>query len=161
MLEPIKVYPEAVFQAAIVSVARGILTNAGRPFEILDGFGLDVAVFSSDRVRFFEVKAFGGQRVGGVGFGDRHGNGAQVDLLLCENKNLSLFDTLIRWVYADGTEPPGSARYALFTCAKAKNSAMANTVCRGKQNNLRLSALRGGLVPWAELCAQVRAFLLD
>jgi hypothetical protein len=159
MLEPAEVYPEEIFQGAVVSVSKDILTNAGRPFEMLEGFGLDVAVFLDDKVRFFEVKAFGGQRLGGVGFGDRYGNGAQIDLLLCDN--LFLFDTTVRWVYADGTQSRGTARYALFTCTKAKNSAMAKTVCRGKQNNLRISALRQSLMPWMELCAEIRGFLLE
>jgi hypothetical protein len=161
MLEPTEVYPEKIFQGAIVSLSRAILTDAGRAFEVLEGFGLDVAVFSEGKVHFLEVKAFGGQRLGGVGFGDRRGGGAQVDLLLCDAKNLYLFDSTIRWVYADGTQSPGTARYALFTCGKAKNSAMANTVCRGKQNNLRISALRDSLMPWTELCSQIRRFLLD
>lgn len=160
-LEPAEVYPEAIFQRAVVSLFRDILTDAGQPFALLEGFGLDVAVFSGNKVRLFEVKAYGGQRQGGVGFGDRHGNGAQVDLLLCDDKNLSLFDTTIRWVYADGTQSPGTARYALFTCTQAKNWAMANTVCRGKQNNLRISALRDGLMSWTELCSRIRGFLLD
>jgi hypothetical protein len=32
---------------------------------------------------------------------------------------------------------------------------------RGKQNNLRISALRDGLVSWTELCTQIGRFLLD
>ena len=31
----------------------------------------------------------------------------------------------------------------------------------GKQNNLRISALRDSLVPWTELCAEIRRFRLD
>jgi hypothetical protein len=160
-LEPGEVYPEAVFQRAIVSVVRDILNEADRSFVVMEGFGLDVATFLDGKVRFFEVKAFGGQRLGGVGFGDRVGRGTQVDLLLCDNKSLPLFDTLVRWVYADATQSPGTARYTLFTCVKAKNSAMGNTVCREKQNNLRISALRDSLVPWTKLCAEIRRFLLD
>ena len=99
MLEPTEVYPEEIFQRVVVSVCRAILTDAGEPFEILEGFGLDVAVFSGNKVRFFEIKAFAGQRIGGVGFGNRHGKGAQVDLLLCNDKNLFLFDTTIRWLF--------------------------------------------------------------
>ena len=160
-LEQVEVYPEAAFQKAIVSVVRDILSAAGRSFVVLEGFRLDVATFFDGKVRFFEVKAFGGQRAGGVGFGNGVGQGTQVDLLLCDDKSLPLFDPVIRWVYADATQSPGTARYALFTCMKAKNSAMAITVRRGKQNNLRISALRDSLVPWTELCAQIRRFLLD
>ncbi|HKM81130.1 MAG TPA: hypothetical protein VJY15_09240 [Candidatus Acidoferrum sp.] len=160
-IEPTEVYPEAAFQRAIVSVVKDILTDAGRPFVVLEGFGLDVATFLDNKVRFFEVKAFGGQRQGGVGFGNGVGEGIQVDLLLCDDKSLPLFDPAIRWVYADSTQSPGTARYALFTCTKAKDSAMANAVRRGKQNNLRISALRDSLVSWAEICAQIRRFLLD
>jgi hypothetical protein len=89
-LEPVEVYPEATFQRTIVSVVKEILNDAGRSFVVLEGFGLDVATFLESKVRFFEVKAFGGQRPGSVGFGDRAGQGKQVDLLLCEDKSLPL-----------------------------------------------------------------------
>jgi hypothetical protein len=158
MLEPVEVYPEVIFQRAVSSLCKEVLFNAGTPFQIVEGFGLDIAVFSESAVRFLEVKAFGGQRVGGVGFGDRHGYGTQMHLLLCDDGVLPLFDKSIRWIYADGTKSPGTARYALFTCAKAKNSAM-NSVCRGKQNNLRLAELRDCLVPWPRLCDDIGSFL--
>jgi hypothetical protein len=160
-LEPMEVYPETIFQKTIVSVVSDILTDAVGSFAVLEGFGLDVATFFDNKVRLFEVKAFGGQRLGGVGFGNGVGQGTQVDLLLCDDKSLLLFDPFIRWVYADATQSPGTARYALFTCMKAKNSAMAKTVRRGKQNNLRISALGKSLVPWTELYAQIGGFLLE
>jgi hypothetical protein len=159
MLEPMQVYPEVLFQRAVSSLCQEALFRTGIPFRIFEGFGLDIAVFSQTRVRFLEVKAFGGQRVGGVGFGDRYGSGTQMHLLLCEDEVLPLFDKTVRWIYADGTKSAGTARYALFTCAKAKNSAM-NSVCRGKQNNLRIAALHDSLVPWAKLCDDINSFLL-
>ncbi|SRR5712692_148514 len=165
ILEPVEVYPEASFQGAIVSVIEDILVEAGRQFVVMKGFGLDIAVFmdasQQSNVRFFEVKAFGGQRPGAVGFGNGSGLGAQVDLLLCEKNRLAMFDGTIRWVYADATRGLGTARYALFTCGEAKNAAMANAVCRGKQNNLRISALHDRLLPWTQLRDEIRGFLLD
>jgi hypothetical protein len=52
-----------------------------------------------------------------------------------------------------------TSRYALFTCSTAKKAAMGS-VLRGKQNNLRISALRPGLLAWTEFCSQVSEFLL-
>jgi hypothetical protein len=163
LAEPSVVYPEAGLQKALVGVIEDVLSSAGRRFQVLERFGLDVAVFianpPANAIRLFEVKAFGAQRMGGVGFGNQRGQGAQMDLLLCPNDSLSLFDTFVRWVYADATQLIGSARYALFTCAQAKAAAMGG-VARGKQNNLRASALSGSLVTWRELCDDVQRFLL-
>jgi hypothetical protein len=163
VVEPAEVYPEAEFQRAVVALIQDVLVTAGRHFQVLERFGLDIAVFISSPpqnvVRLFEVKAFGGQRMGGVGFGNPRGQGAQVDLLLCPDTALPLFDGTIRWIYADGTRPAGSARYALFTCTKAKAAAMGG-VARGKQNNLRTSALRDCLLTWHQLHDQLRCFLL-
>lgn len=160
--EPAVVYPERKFQEALVMVIRDVLTASGREFMVLERFGLDIAVFVANApqsvVRLFEVKAFGAQRMGGVGFGDKRGQGAQIDLLLCSN--LPLLDGTVRWVYADATKPAGSPRYALFTCAKAKASAMGSAIAHGKQNNLRTSALRDCLLDWNALCGEVQRFLL-
>ncbi len=69
-------------------------------------------------------------------------------------------DSIVRWIYADATQPAGGRRYALFTCAKAKAAAMGG-VARGKQNNLRTSVLRDYLLTWNQLCDEVRRFLLS
>jgi hypothetical protein len=82
-----------------------------------------------------------------------------MDLLLCSDASLSLFEGTVRWVYADGTKPPGSSRYALFTCTTAKSASMGG-VARGKQNNLRIAALRDCLLDWGGLCGEVQRFLL-
>jgi hypothetical protein len=163
LTEPATVYPEAEFQKAVVGLIEELLTSAGRPFQLLQRFGLDLAVFivtpHENAIRLFEVKAFGAQRMGGVGFGNQRGQGAQVDLLLCPDDVLPLFDGTVRWVYADATQPIGTARYAVFTCARAKAAAMGG-VARGKQNNLRISALRDCLVTWSHFSDDVRRFLL-
>jgi hypothetical protein len=163
LAEPAVVYPEAEFQKAVVGLLEDLLTSAGRPFQVLQRFGVEIAVFMmnprENAVRLFEVKAFGAQRMGGVGFGNQRGQGAQVDLLLCPDDSLPLFDGTIRWVYADATQPSGTARYAVFTCAKAKAAAMRG-VARDKQNNLRIAALRDCLVTWSQLYDDVRRFLL-
>lgn len=162
--EPLAVYPEAEFQKAIVSLVEDILREAALPFVVIPKFGLDVAVFLDappvDAVRLFEVKAFGGQRMGGIGFGNGRGIGPQVDLLLCGDSDLRLFDSSIRWVFVDATQPPGTRRYALLTCATAKKAAMGSSVARGKQNNLRISAMSKSLVDWLQLREDVGGFLL-
>jgi len=127
-------------------------------------FGLDVAVVlngpSSSIVRLFEVKAFQRQRPGGVGFGNGRGLGPQVDLLLCGEDAFRLFDSVVRWAYVDATQAHGAERYGLFTCGGVKKAVMGDAVARGKQNNLRVSALRPSLVGWTEFCRQVRNFLV-
>jgi hypothetical protein len=72
---------------------------------------------------------------------------------------MPVLDQMVRWVYADATRVQGSKHYCLFTCEKAKAAAMGGAV-RGKQNNLRISALEQNLVDWAELATQIQQFLL-
>jgi hypothetical protein len=107
------------------------------PFVLVPHFGLDIALFFERDGRrhliLLEAKAFGGQRPVGVGFGNSQGEGPQVDILLCEDRLLTLFDSCVRWALADATQPVGSARYGLFTSAEMKASVMAG-VGRGKQN---------------------------
>jgi hypothetical protein len=160
--EPIVVYPEAEFGKAVVSLVKTVLEAESRRFALLERFGLDVAVVVEDpskgnKVRLFEIKAFNRQRMGGVGFGDKRG-GPQVDLLLCDNDTLCLFDSIVRWAYVDATQMHGASRYGLFTCDMAKKAAMG-MVARGKQNNLRVAALRPGLVGWVEFVSRVKDFL--
>jgi len=94
--EPKDVYPEERFQSAIVAVMRDVLNASGQKFVLLEGFGLDIAIFIATPygsiARFIEVKAFGAQRMGGVGFGNGRGVGIQVDLLLTHDNCLSLLD---------------------------------------------------------------------
>lgn len=162
--EPTAVYQEKEFQGAILAAVKNLLGVAKRRFVVFEGFGLDVAIFidtpPSCILRFLEVKVFGAQRMGGVGFGDGRGQGPQVNLLLSPEWSLELFDQMVRWVYADATQAPGTARYALFTCVKARSTAMGGVAC-GKQNNLRASELRDSLVNWTQLCAQIQGFLLS
>jgi len=161
--EPSTVYPEREFQRAVVALIEGILQGAHRKFVIVEKFGLDVAVFlrvaSGGAVRLFEVKAFHRQRKNAIGFGNERGMGPQVDLLLCGDSDLCLFDSSVRWVFVDANQPEGTNRYALFTCAEAKEAAMGE-VERGKQNNLRVSHLGKYLVNWTDLGAQISDFLL-
>ena len=161
--DPPCVYPEAKFQEAVSSLIKDILAEQGEQFVVLENFGLDIAVFreSPATVQLFEVKVFAGQRPGAVGFGNGKGAGAQVDLLLCSDKSLCLFDGVVRWIYADATKNLGANRYALFTCALAKKAAMGGAVTRRKQNNLKISELRAHLVDWEHLRGQVQSFLLS
>lgn len=160
--EPIHVYPEKEFQTAVVTLLNNMLVASGQQFILLEDFGLDIAVFltaeSGVLARFIEVKAFSAQRIGGVGFGNNRGRGAQVDLLMSDDVCLPMLNGMIRWIYADSTRPRGSQRYALFTCENAKAVTMGGVV-RGKQNNLRVSALRDSLVDWAQLNSQLYQFL--
>lgn len=162
--EPQVVYPEAEFQKAVVTVVKAALTEGDRKFVLLERFGLDVAIFMeisqrSTAIRFLEVKSFGAQRMGGIGFGNGKGVGPQVDLIISREESLPLFEDSVRWAFADSRLAPGSSRYALFTCTAAKRAAMG-TVLRGKQNNLRVSALRPFMVGWTEFCRYVSGFLL-
>ena len=158
--EPDSVYPECLFQETLIRLVESILSQSNVTGRILKGFGLDIAVFmihpQGSACRFLEVKTFGGQRMGGVGFGNQKGEGIQVDLLL--EPNLTLFDPFIRWVYADATRLKGTKRYALFTCSEAKDAAMGD-VKEGKQNNLSVSKLAPLLKDWPQFCAEVQRFL--
>jgi hypothetical protein len=160
--EPSITYPEEHFQNAVVAVIRDILQTSGRQFIVAESFGLDIAVFVSAEegtvARFIEVKAFGAQRMGGVGFGNGRGLGSQVDLLLSQAECLPLLSGVVRWVFVDATQPVGSRRYCLFTCEAAKAAAMGGAA-RGKQNNLRVSALRDRFVDWLGLRARIAEFL--
>lgn len=62
--------------------------------------------------------------MGGVGFGNGRGEGAQVELLLAPDNCMALLDLMVRSVYVDATREIGSQRYCLFTCEKAKAAAM-------------------------------------
>jgi hypothetical protein len=162
--EPQTVYPEMKFQEAVVALIKDVLTERNQQFALLERFGLDVAVFfevpqTATAVRLLEVKSFGGQRMGGVGFGNGKGIGPQVDLIISDGESLCLFDDAVRWAFVDATQAAGTSRYALFTCETAKKAAMG-TVVRGKQNNLRVSALRPCLVDWTAFCSHVSEFLL-
>ena len=68
--EPISAYPEAQFQKALVALIREILAIDKQQFIVVGSFGLDVVAFVRGSVRLFEVKSFGGQRSGSVGFGN-------------------------------------------------------------------------------------------
>ena len=157
-------YPEAEFQKVLVALIQDILREQARQFILVEKFGLDVAVSldtaPSGCVRLFEVKAFGGQRMGGVGFGNGRGIGPQVDLILATEPELRLLDSSVRWAYADALQAPCTSRYALLTCATVKSAAMGSSVARGKQNNLRISAFRQHLVAWEQFRAEVENFLL-
>jgi hypothetical protein len=150
-VEPYQVYPEQEFEAALSAVLEQVLTSLSVPFVLLPHRRLDIAAFFERDGRthsvLLEVKAFGGQRQGGVGFGDSRGEGRQVDMLLCEDRLLGLFAQPVRWAFADATMDVGSARYGLFTCEEMKASVMAG-VGRGKQNNFSVARLRSGLRSW-------------
>ena len=161
--EPTVIYPEEHFQSAIVAVLKDILQTRRHQFILVESFGLDIALFvkaeSGTLARFIEVKAFGAQRIGGVGFGNGRGLGSQVDLLLLPAESLPLLNGMVGWVFADATQPVGARRYCLFTRETAKAAAMGG-VGRGKQNNLRISAFRDRLVDWTRLRTQVEQFVL-
>lgn len=157
--------PEDTFQKAITEEIKKILEKKSQSlveYFILPNFGLDVAVFMQwpdcSTARFFELKAFVGSRQGGVGFGNQHGEGLQVDLLLLGSSQLKLADQLIRWMLVDGTRPIGSRRFVIFNNDQAKNSAMGG-VSRGKQNNLRVNNLIANAITWDDLSAELESFL--
>jgi len=156
--------PEGSFQRAVVAEIRALLDDMASSHLLLEGFGLDIALFIQDgkhnRARFLELKAFVGHRIGGVGVGNRRGEGTQVDLLLQSDARLEIVSSMIRWVLVNGTCPLGTRRYAIFTNGQAKQAAMGK-VARGKQNNLRVNQLMRSPLTWDELSIALRDFLLS
>jgi|SRR5580765_3169697 len=155
------VYPEEQFEKALASLIQAHLQGHAASV-IVPKFGLDLAVFmplpSASRVVFVEAKSYGGQRQGGVGFGNGVGKGPQVDLLLSSIDQLAILDSHVRWAFADATQPRGTTRYALLTCSQARDAAMGG-VARGKQDNFRISALKAHCIAWPTFCEKLLAFL--
>lgn len=164
ILEPSVITPESVFEAAVIEVVRDLVRDLGCRCVVIPRFGLDVALFLGSAghtySRFLEAKVYAAGRAGGVGFGTPGGQGPQVELLLCSEKDLALLDTSVRWILGDATRQQGSKRYALFDCRRAKAAAMGE-VRKGKQNNLRMSAIQDCFVAWTDLVAQLREFLFE
>lgn len=162
--EPVVVAPERVFEASILEAVRELTKEVNCNCLVVPKFGLDLAFFfgrgERTYVRFIEAKVYAAGRPGGVGFGSPKGEGPQVELLLCPVDDLGLLDTAVRWVLADATRPPGTARYALFDCRLAKAAAMGE-VRKGKQNNLRIAALQHCFVTWPKLLEELHRFLFD
>jgi len=162
--EPTIVAPESVFEGTVIEAVRGILDEAGRHFLLVPRFGLDFAVFLESpagvSVRLVEVKSYSGQREGGVGFGNQRGEGPQVELLLFPDVTPSLLKPTVRWVLADATLAPGTARYACFDCATAQGATMG-TVRKGKQNNLSVRKLQSAYSLWPDMLSQLTQFLLE
>jgi len=160
--------PEDTFQKAIKQEialmlddqkSKGYLVN----YFILEYFGLDLAVAMKrpngrSSIRFLELKAFVGSRQGGVGFGDRCGEGSQVDLLILAGQQPALCDRFVRWILVDGTKPKGSNRYVIFNNKQAENAAMGG-VRKGKQNNLRVNDLLKYGTTWDRLLEEIAYFL--
>jgi hypothetical protein len=165
-VEPEEICPESIFQSALARALEQIV--GASPCVMTQSFGLDIALFlgtaSGTCVRFLEIKSFGGQRMGGVGFGNGRGEGPQVDLLLNDERQIALLDSCVRWVFALKCDnklrplPRGAARYAILSCNEAKAAAMG-TVARGKQNNFRISALSDRLIRWDQLVNELRSFV--
>ncbi len=157
--------PEQSLQQALMTEIRSILAQAVSNFILLESFGLDIAVFvekdGRSFVRMIEVKAFVGNRPGGIGIGNGRGKGSQIDLLIHSSKELKVVDSSIRWVLGVGTLPKGSPRYAIFTSVQAKDAAMGEGVAREKQNNLRVADFENQLITWDELIRMLRKFLLE
>jgi len=162
--EPIVITPESAFEAAVLDAVRDLVRDAGWSYLVVPRFGLDLALFLAREgrayTRFLEVKVYAARRPGGIGFGTQKGEGPQVELLLCPDQDLALLDTAVRWILADATRPAGSARYALFDCRRAKAAAMGG-VRKGKQNNLRMSALQDCFQAWPELLGQLQRFMFN
>ena len=127
---------------------RNLVQAAVQPCDLawtVPKLGLDIAAemrFSSESVASFEieVKSFGGQRVGGVGFGNKRG-GPRVDLLLSSEDPLDAHGIHVRWAFVDATLPPSTRRYALLSCLEARKVAMG-AIARGKLNNFSISGLK-------------------
>lgn len=159
--------PEIAFQYALKAEIIAILDKKKAEgnlieYSIFEGFGLDLAVFlkwlNCYASKFFELKAFVGQRPGGVGFGNGKGEGAQVYILSKNLDKLSFLNQFICWILIDGTKEIGKRRYALFDNITAKSAAMG-TVRKGKQNNFRINELMRKPLNWTELSEELQIFL--
>jgi len=160
--------PERTLQLALLEEIEAILGDKKAKgmlseYFVLQGFGLDLAVFAEGAggvasCVFFELKAFVGARADGVGFGNGRGRGSQIDLLMLNLSQLNLADAVIRWVVVDGTRSWGTARYAFFDNSRAQAAAMGG-VRPGKHNNLRVSALLQNAITWYQLSQEVERFL--
>lgn len=111
-----------------------------------------------DLIRVCELKAFVGSRQGGVGFGNRCGEGSQVELLLLEDEELKMINRFIRWILVDGTRPKDSERYVFFNNNQAKKSAMGY-VKKEKQYNFRVKSLMNNAINWMKLSGEIEHFL--
>ena len=160
--------PEETLQGAIKREICRILDEKKAQgtllaYFVLEHFGLDLTVaikWSDNRrsIRLLELKAFVGSRQGGVGVGNQSGEGSQIDLLLLDNRQMSVCDEFMRWLLVDGTEPTTTARFAFFGMKTAKNAAMG-TVKKGKQNNLRVAQLTEEALTWNEVSRNLEQFL--
>lgn len=157
--EPAVVYPESEFEKALGPLFDAAIRGSTAAV-VVPKFGLDFAVFIREQSRcravFVEAKAYGGQRQGGVGFGNGRGEGPQVEILL--SGDVAILDEYVRWAFVDATLPLGTARYALLDCSEAK-AAVMGAVAKGKQNYFRLSAVRPHFVGWRVFAEKLVAFL--
>jgi hypothetical protein len=161
--EPAIVYEEKHFEMAVRSVIQAT-APADTLSWIVPRLGLDLSAVVLNSVASrslyieIEAKSYGGQRRGGVGFGNGKGEGPQVDLLLSSPDQLANLDRHVRWAFVDATRPRGTPRYALLTCSEARNAAMGG-VARGKQNNFKISAIKAYWTAWPTFCEHLLAFL--
>jgi len=155
---------EADFQNEVLNVCCQTLESHSLKFSYFEGFGLDLGFFIQipfgTRIRFIEIKQNRGQRNGGIGIGNSQGIGAQVDLLIKPDSELTMLNQSIQWAIMDCLLPVGSDRFALFDNAQAKSAVMAGAG-RGKQNNLSIHKLKRYYVKWPQFVEQLQAFILN
>jgi hypothetical protein len=166
MLGDPQIASEKEFQEAVVAQIHSRLDRRAKDdlrYAVIEPFGLDMGVFiflgGTLVLRLVEFKAFTGQRMGGVGFGNRRGDGPQVDLLLLPDDLLVSLGPYVRWCFADLTRGQGTKRYSLITSSTAKQAAMGS-VGRGKQNNFRIRDVLKETFTWGEMLERVEGFLL-
>jgi hypothetical protein len=69
-----------------------------------------------------------------------------------------MFDSTVRWILGNRSQPIGSPRFLFFTCEQAQQAAMGD-VKAGKQNNLKLSGFKHAWIAWPVLIDRIIAFL--
>ncbi len=162
--EPIIAYPEKEFEMALRIVISNLLQSRALKSAV-PRFGLDIAFDIIDPHQNspthleIEVKAYKGQRQGGVEFGNKKG-GSQVDLLLTDANELIEYEKIIRWAFVDATMKVGTRRYALITCIEARDAVMGS-VCRGKQNNFKMSSIKMHQISWPDFIQKLSDFLIQ
>jgi len=148
-------------RAAIFELQAQKWINGEMP-HVIEPFGLDAAVFITTEevvgLKLLEFKAFAGHRPGGVGFGDRRGEGPQVDLLCLPEEALRKLSALIRWCFADLTKLRGDRRYAILDSSGAKRAAMGH-VGPGQQNNFNVGRCMISPLTWREFVTELVAFV--
>lgn len=161
MYEEPEIKHEKDFQAAINDMLKEYFAQQSSNFFTVEKFGLDLAIFSKQDVKFIEVKVFTLAN-GRVGIGDKNG-GNQIGLLRGQQDSKIDTEKYVRWALCDASEKKGERRFYIFSNRDIieKKLFMGNQIENGKQNNLEMDKIKKELQPyrWLEFCKELQNFL--